>query len=238
MCGLEVHVEDEHVTLIRGDRDDVWSKGYLCPKGTTLGHLHHDPDRLRAADGPRRRHVARGHAGTRRSRVARSCSTASSSGTASRRSPRTSATRRPQLHARPLRRLFIGLSGLPHHLLGGHRRPVAEERRRASLMYGEHVEDPGARHPAHRLPRSCMGGNPQASQGSLLACPDVLGEIDGIRARGGKVVVDRPAPHRHRRPRRRVGADPARHRRRVPARDVQRAVRRGARRPRRRSPTS
>ena len=35
-------------TLIRGDRDDVWSKGYLCPKGTTLGHLHHDPDRLRA----------------------------------------------------------------------------------------------------------------------------------------------------------------------------------------------
>src|SRR5262249_57726305 len=37
-----------------------------------------------------------------------------------------------------------------------------------------------------------MGGNPQASQGSLLACPDVLGEIDGIRARGGKTVVVDP----------------------------------------------
>ena len=37
-----------------------------------------------------------------------------------------------------------------------------------------------------------MGGNPQASQGSLLACPDVLGEIDRIRARGGKVVVIDP----------------------------------------------
>jgi anaerobic selenocysteine-containing dehydrogenase len=37
-----------------------------------------------------------------------------------------------------------------------------------------------------------MGGNPQASQGSLLACPDVLGEIDAIRARGGKVVVVDP----------------------------------------------
>ena len=48
MCGLEVHVDDEQVTLIRPDRDDVWSKGYICPKGTTLGHLHHDPDRLRA----------------------------------------------------------------------------------------------------------------------------------------------------------------------------------------------
>ncbi len=37
-----------------------------------------------------------------------------------------------------------------------------------------------------------MGGNPQASQGSLLACPDVLGEIDRIRARGGKTVVVDP----------------------------------------------
>jgi anaerobic selenocysteine-containing dehydrogenase len=48
MCGLEIHVRDERVELIRADRDDVWSKGHLCPKGTTLGHLHHDPDRLRA----------------------------------------------------------------------------------------------------------------------------------------------------------------------------------------------
>ena len=47
MCGLDVHVEEEQVTLIRGAKDDVWSKGYLCPKGSALGHLHHDPDRLR-----------------------------------------------------------------------------------------------------------------------------------------------------------------------------------------------
>ncbi|MFX9097238.1 molybdopterin-dependent oxidoreductase, partial [Acinetobacter baumannii] len=37
----------DRVTRIRGDRLDVWSKGYLCPKGAALGHLHHDPDRLR-----------------------------------------------------------------------------------------------------------------------------------------------------------------------------------------------
>src|SRR3979411_1741100 len=48
MGGAEVHVEGGRVALIRADRDDVWSKGFLCPKGTTLGHLHHDPDRLRA----------------------------------------------------------------------------------------------------------------------------------------------------------------------------------------------
>ena len=48
MCGLEVQVDEGRVTRIRADRDDVWSKGYLCPKGTTLGHLYDDPDRLRA----------------------------------------------------------------------------------------------------------------------------------------------------------------------------------------------
>ena len=37
-----------------------------------------------------------------------------------------------------------------------------------------------------------MGANPHASQGSLLACPDLLGEIDGIRERGGKTVVIDP----------------------------------------------
>jgi anaerobic selenocysteine-containing dehydrogenase len=47
MCGLEVHVEDQQVALIRPDRDNVWSKGFICPKGTTLGHLYHDPDRVR-----------------------------------------------------------------------------------------------------------------------------------------------------------------------------------------------
>ena len=32
---------------IRGDRDDVFSHGYICPKGSTLKQLHEDPDRLR-----------------------------------------------------------------------------------------------------------------------------------------------------------------------------------------------
>lgn len=46
-CGLELTVRDGEVVRIRGDRDDVFSKGFICPKGTTLGKLHQDPDRLR-----------------------------------------------------------------------------------------------------------------------------------------------------------------------------------------------
>ena len=51
-CGLEITVGRdangaEHVTRIRGDREDVFSKGFICPKGSTLRQLHEDPDRLR-----------------------------------------------------------------------------------------------------------------------------------------------------------------------------------------------
>ncbi|HEV7888157.1 MAG TPA: molybdopterin-dependent oxidoreductase, partial [Acidimicrobiales bacterium] len=47
-CGLEIAVEDDgSIGRIRGDMDDVFSHGYVCPKGSTLKQLHDDPDRLR-----------------------------------------------------------------------------------------------------------------------------------------------------------------------------------------------
>ena len=47
-CGLALTIEGDRVTRVRGDADDVLSRGYLCPKGVALGELHHDPDRLRS----------------------------------------------------------------------------------------------------------------------------------------------------------------------------------------------
>jgi anaerobic selenocysteine-containing dehydrogenase len=48
-CGLEIEVSDDDgsVGRIRGDRADVFSHGFICPKGSTLKQLHDDPDRLR-----------------------------------------------------------------------------------------------------------------------------------------------------------------------------------------------
>ncbi len=46
-CGLEITVEANRVVGIRGDADDPFSQGYLCPKGVALQDLTHDPDRLR-----------------------------------------------------------------------------------------------------------------------------------------------------------------------------------------------
>jgi len=47
-CGLELGVQDGKVTSIRGYADDVFSRGFICPKGAALRDLHDDPDRLRA----------------------------------------------------------------------------------------------------------------------------------------------------------------------------------------------
>ena len=46
-CGLNVTVEAGRVTRIVGAAQDVFSRGYLCPKGYALKELHEDPDRLR-----------------------------------------------------------------------------------------------------------------------------------------------------------------------------------------------
>src|SRR6218665_114637 len=46
-CGLEVRTLGEKVISIRGAENDVFSHGYLCPKGVSLKDLHEDPDRLR-----------------------------------------------------------------------------------------------------------------------------------------------------------------------------------------------
>ena len=47
MCGLAIELEGDVVTSIRGDHDDPFSRGHVCPKALALKELHEDPDRLR-----------------------------------------------------------------------------------------------------------------------------------------------------------------------------------------------
>ncbi|WP_280452809.1 molybdopterin-dependent oxidoreductase, partial [Nocardia cyriacigeorgica] len=47
VCGLELTLDrDDRVLSVRGDRQDPFSRGFLCPKGASLGALDGDPDRL------------------------------------------------------------------------------------------------------------------------------------------------------------------------------------------------
>ena len=45
-CGLVLTIDDGRVSGARGDRDDVFSQGFICPKGASFAELDNDPDRL------------------------------------------------------------------------------------------------------------------------------------------------------------------------------------------------
>ena len=47
MCGLKLEIDGDRIVSVRGDEDDPFSQGYICPKGVAIGDVHHDPDRLR-----------------------------------------------------------------------------------------------------------------------------------------------------------------------------------------------
>src|SRR5688500_7436570 len=46
ICGLEFQYEGEQIVAIRGDKDDPFSRGHICPKGNAILDLEADPDRV------------------------------------------------------------------------------------------------------------------------------------------------------------------------------------------------
>jgi anaerobic selenocysteine-containing dehydrogenase len=190
MCGLDVRVEDTRVTLIRPNRDDVWSKGFICPKGTALGHLHDDPDRLRmpmVRDGDRWREVSWDEAFARCTELLQ--------GVIERHGKEavTAYIGNPTAHNFSLSRYvptFIAIADLAQTYSAG---TVDQWPKNVTclLMFGGMWAFP-IPDVARTEYLVVMGANPHASQGSLLAHPDLLGEIDRIRERGGKTVVVDP----------------------------------------------
>ncbi len=47
MCGLAIEVNDNQVIAIEGHKEDIYSRGHICPKGIALKDLHNDPNRLK-----------------------------------------------------------------------------------------------------------------------------------------------------------------------------------------------
>ena len=46
-CGLQLTTRDDRIVAVRGDREHVFSHGFICHKGAMFGELAADPDRLR-----------------------------------------------------------------------------------------------------------------------------------------------------------------------------------------------
>ena len=188
MCGLEIHVEGGRVANIRGNRDDVWSRGHICPKGVSLAALHEDPDRIRRpmikVDG--QWHEVSWDAAFRRcTELLTPVIQKYGIGAV------TAYTGNPLAHSFSLARyagVLMGMSGMPVTYSPG---TVDQWPKNLSshLMYGLWWN-----FPVPDIERTdlmvIMGANPAASQGSLLAAPDVMGLIDRIRKRGKVIVID------------------------------------------------
>jgi anaerobic selenocysteine-containing dehydrogenase len=192
MCGLAIDVSDAGtVVRVRGDRDDPYSRGFICPKGSLLGHVDADPDRL---DGPRIRRDG-----------------ALVKATWDEAFEEAGRLLRPLLeaHGRDSAALFLGnslahdvgitlflpelqralgsrhvyssgtLDNMPHNVVAG-------------LLYGY----PGSI-PVPDVDRTdllvIVGGNPLVSNGSVGSAPDYPRRLADLRERGGRLIVVDPA---------------------------------------------
>lgn len=189
-CGLALAVEGERVVRVRGDEQDPFSRGFLCPKGAALGELHHDPDRLRA---PRVRRdgrlvsatwdeafaeVEQGLSRVLADHGRQSLAVLLGNPVTHHLAP--AFYLRPLIRAAGTRNLFTAstVDQMPQHVVSG-------------LLWG----DPNAL-PIPDVDRTdyllMLGANPLVSNGSLLTAPDLPGRFKAFSARGAKLVVVDP----------------------------------------------
>ena len=189
-CGLELHMEGDDLTLVRGDKDDVFSHGYLCPKGTALKALDADPNRLRT---PQIRRGDTWHDATWDEAFAE-----------------IEARLLPIIeeHGRDAVGIYMGNPGA-HNLSNMIYNRVLNQslgtknifsastvdqmpkQVSAGLMFGAALTVPVA--DVDRMDYLViMGANPYASNGSLMTAPDFPGRLEALRARGGTLVVIDP----------------------------------------------
>ncbi|MFB9352000.1 molybdopterin oxidoreductase family protein [Streptomyces heliomycini] len=189
-CGLTLTIDDGRVTGARGDRDDVFSKGFICPKGAAFGAVDSDPDRLRTplvrVDGELReatwaeafdavaagiRPVVERHGPHAVGLVLGNPNVHTVAG----------ALYPPVLVAGlGTRSLFTAstVDQMPKHVSSG-------------LLFGDAnaIPVPDLDRTDHLL---LIGANPLESNGSLCTAPDFPGRLKALKARGGTLTVIDP----------------------------------------------
>ncbi len=189
-CGLEIHTVNGKVTHIEGDKQDPFSKGYLCPKGFSLKELHHDSDRIRE---PMIRKGAEWFTVSYEEAI---------------KEVRKGLRGVIEKHGRDAVGVYLGnpnvhnLSGmlyLPLFLraLGSRNQYSAStvdqipKQLAAEFMYGSDfsIPIPDIDRTQYFL---VIGANPIVSNGSLMTGPNMRGRLKALQDRGGRLVVVDP----------------------------------------------
>jgi len=190
MCGLRIETAGDKVLSIRGDDEDPFSQGHICPKAVALQDLHEDPDRLRH---PVRRTASGWERMSWKDALDETANRLHAVQKAHGKDAVGVYSGNPTVHnhgamlllpfflkALRTRNKFSATSvdQLPHHLA-------------SFLMLGHQLLIP-----IPDIDRThfmlILGANPLASNGSLMTAPGVRGRLKAIQQRGGKVVVVDP----------------------------------------------
>ncbi|MEU1574671.1 molybdopterin oxidoreductase family protein [Streptomyces collinus] len=189
-CGLTLTIEGTRVTHARGDRDDVFSQGFICPKGASFGAVDSDPDRLRTP-------LVR-RDGELREATWEEAFDAVAAGirpVVERHGPHSVGVvlGNPNVHTMAgalyppvllaglgTRSVFTAstVDQMPKHVSSG-------------LLFGDAnaIPVPDLDRTGHLL---LIGANPLESNGSLCTAPDFPGKLKALKARGGTLVVIDP----------------------------------------------
>lgn len=195
ICGLNIEVSHEpngHAVIgsIKGDPLDPFSRGHICPKAVALQDIQNDPDRLRQ---PHRRIGEQWQAISWEEAFSLAAERLWAVQQAHGRNAVAVYQGNPSVHNYGLMthsNYFLGLlktrnrfsatsvDQLPQHLI-------------SHLMYGHGLllPIPDIDHTQFML---ILGGNPLASNGSIMTVPDVEKRLKALRARGGRLVVVDP----------------------------------------------
>jgi anaerobic selenocysteine-containing dehydrogenase len=189
-CGLELTVDGGAIAGVRGDADDVFSRGFLCPKGASLGQLDADPDRLRM---PRVRSDGKLLPATWPEAFA---------------AVHAGLTRVFERHGRDAVALYLGNPNV-HTLAGGLYAGALRRALASRNVFTASTLDQMPKHvscgylfghplavPVPDVDRTdlllILGADPYSSNGSLWTVPDVPGRLKALQARGGRFVVVDP----------------------------------------------
>jgi len=194
ICGLNIEVSHDQgrarISSIKGDPLDPFSRGHICPKAVALQDIQDDPDRLRQ---PHRRVGDQWQAISWEQAFALAADRLWSIQQAHGRNAVAVYQGNPSVHNYGLMthsNYFLGLlktrnrfsatsvDQLPQHLT-------------SYLMYGHGLllPVPDIDHTDFML---ILGGNPLASNGSIMTVPDVEKRLKALKARGGQLVVVDP----------------------------------------------
>ena len=194
-CGLKVDLQTDaggvqRVMKVRGDDDDVFSKGYLCPKAVGLKELHDDPDRLRTPLIKRDGVFFEASWDEAYAEIARRLPPVIAAGGAN---AVATVLGNPVAHKMGLMLYFPRLARMlgTKNMFSASSVDQIPKMLSTGLMFGSWlgIAVPDIERSDFLL---IIGANPMVSNGSLWTLPDYRGKAKALRQRGGRIVVIDP----------------------------------------------